>query len=184
MYETPAGTPDVVKAVSRKTHGTSPANTFDIDLPLVGPSGIECRSGGANGAYTLVFTFDGNISAVDSGSVAGAENITTSGAVGPNPNQYTVNLSGVPNARTVLITLNGVHEPLGTTLAAASANLGVLIGDVNASRQVDGNDVLAVQTKTRQRVNNTNFMLDVNTTAVIDGGDVSVTQSKTQTSLP
>src|SRR5205814_308855 len=34
------------KAVSRKVHGA--AGAFDIDLPLAGPRGIECRSGGAS----------------------------------------------------------------------------------------------------------------------------------------
>src|SRR5439155_5542547 len=40
--------------VSRKVHGS--AGTFDVDLPLSGAHGIECRSGGANNDYTLVFT--------------------------------------------------------------------------------------------------------------------------------
>src|SRR5437660_8344174 len=41
----------LISAVSRKVHGN--AGTFDISLPVVGPRGIECRSGGANGDYTL-----------------------------------------------------------------------------------------------------------------------------------
>src|SRR2546430_16455009 len=51
-------------AVSRKTQGV--AGTFDINLPLSGEPGVECRSGGGN--YTEVFTFDNN---VVSGSGAG-----------------------------------------------------------------------------------------------------------------
>src|SRR5205807_6652794 len=46
-----------ITAVSRKTHGT--AGTFDVDLPLTGPPGIECRQG--QGAslknHKVVFTF-------------------------------------------------------------------------------------------------------------------------------
>ncbi|HUE41427.1 MAG TPA: SBBP repeat-containing protein, partial [Chthoniobacterales bacterium] len=45
----------LLRAVSRKTHGT--AGTFDVDLPLSGTPGIECRSGGADGDYTIVSTF-------------------------------------------------------------------------------------------------------------------------------
>jgi hypothetical protein len=41
--------------VSRKVHDL--AGPFDIDLPLTGNLGIECRSGGPNGDYTLFFTF-------------------------------------------------------------------------------------------------------------------------------
>ena len=40
-------------AVSRKTHGG--AGDFDINLPLSGEPGVECRNSGGN--HTLVFTF-------------------------------------------------------------------------------------------------------------------------------
>jgi hypothetical protein len=62
--------------------------------------------------------------------------------------------------------------------------MGLLIGDVNASKLVDGNDVSAVQSHTRQSVNNTNFRYDVNASGLIDGNDVSLTQGQTRTSLP
>src|SRR6201984_2887231 len=45
-----------VGAVSRKTHGT--AGNFDVDLPLAGQPGIECRTGGASGNHTVIVTFD------------------------------------------------------------------------------------------------------------------------------
>jgi hypothetical protein len=44
-------------AVSRKTHGG--AGDFDINLPLVGEPGVECRS--SVGAHTLRFTFSNNV---------------------------------------------------------------------------------------------------------------------------
>src|ERR1700736_5637548 len=42
-------------AVSRKTHGT--AGTFDINLPLGGTPGIECRTGSVSGSHQVVVTF-------------------------------------------------------------------------------------------------------------------------------
>jgi hypothetical protein len=40
--------PQLVSAASRREHG---AATFDVPLPLAGPSGIECRvTGGARGS--------------------------------------------------------------------------------------------------------------------------------------
>jgi hypothetical protein len=60
----------------------------------------------------------------------------------------------------------------------------VLLGDVNSTGLVDGNDVSAVQAKTRQAATSSNFRLDVNTSGLIDGNDVSLVQSKTRTSLP
>ena len=47
--------PGLNSAVSRKTHAG--AGTFDIDLPLAGASGVECRTGGPNGDHQIVFTF-------------------------------------------------------------------------------------------------------------------------------
>ena len=43
------------RVVSRNIHGS--AGAFDIDLPMTGSPGVECRSGGANGDYQIVFTF-------------------------------------------------------------------------------------------------------------------------------
>src|SRR5207302_9056378 len=51
-----AATLPVPGVASRKTHGA--AGNFDIPLPINGPAGIECRSGGGSNSYTLVYTFD------------------------------------------------------------------------------------------------------------------------------
>jgi len=64
-----------------------------------------------------------------------------------------------------------------------SIPMAVLLGDVNLTRSVDGNDVSAVQGHTRQTVDSSNFRFDVNATGGIDGNDVSLTQSATRTSL-
>ena len=44
-----------VGAVSRKTHGG--AGDFDVDLPLVGQPGIECRKGPTSGNHKVIITF-------------------------------------------------------------------------------------------------------------------------------
>jgi hypothetical protein len=54
-YLLPNAPPIPTSVVSRKTHGT--AGDFDIDLPLTGTPGIECRTGGANGDHQVVVTF-------------------------------------------------------------------------------------------------------------------------------
>ncbi len=46
--------PTPTAVVSRKLHSGAP---FDINLPLTGNSGIECRSGGATNDYQMIFTF-------------------------------------------------------------------------------------------------------------------------------
>jgi len=166
---------ELTSVVSRKTHGNS--GTFDIDLPETGMPGTECRSGGPDNNYMLVFTFSNSVSiqgaSVTSGSVT---NFTVVA------NQVTVNLTSVSNAQTIIVTLKNVSDGLNTS--DVQATMGVLLGDVNASGLVDGNDVSAVQSHTRQSVNGANFRYDVNTDGLIDGNDVSATQAQTRTALP
>jgi hypothetical protein len=165
-----------VKAVSRKTHGTG---TFDVGLPLSGPVGIECRLGGSStGNHTIVVTFGTPISAVASATCAG--NPATTSISGTD---VTVNCTNVPNAQTVAINLVGVND--GTNTGNVNVPMGVLLGDVNATGLVDGNDVAAVQSHTRQPVNSdAQARFDVNVTGGIDGNDVALTQSQTRTRLP
>jgi hypothetical protein len=77
-----------------------------------------------------------------------------------------------------------VTDSAGNASGAVSVPMGVLLGDVNASGLVDGNDVSAVQSDARQSVTSANFRYDVNTSGLIDGNDVSITQGQTRTSLP
>ncbi len=102
----------LTNVVSRKIHGS--AGQFDVDLPLTGTPGIECRSGGAGGDYTLIFTFVNNTT-VTSASVSSGTGSVSSSSPGPNPNQYTVNLTGVTNAQYVTVTLNGVLDSTGAS---------------------------------------------------------------------
>jgi hypothetical protein len=168
--------PDLVGAVSRKTHGT--AGTFDIDL-MPPASGIEDRSGGPNGNFQIVVTFATPIISFNSAVMYGTGSVSTALASG---NQIFVNLTGVTNAQRISLTIFGVND--GTKTADYSVQMGVLLGDVNANGNVDGNDVSAVQGQTRQQVSNTNFRDDVNANGIIDGNDVSMTQGQTRTSLP
>ena len=88
-----ASTP-LVSVVSRKVHGG--AGTFDINLPLTGPRGVECRNPGSTGSpgvdYKLIFTFTGAATSCGTAS-------TGTLSSGPNSNQCTVNLTGVPSAQ-------------------------------------------------------------------------------------
>jgi hypothetical protein len=166
-----------VNVVSRKTHGN--AGTFDVDLPETGAAGIECRSGGATNDYMLVFAFTNNVSVQGASVTSGSGSVTNFNVIG---NQVMLNLNSVTNAQTIIVTLKNVSDGLNTS--DVQATMGVLLGDVNASRLVDGNDVSAVQSHTRQPVNSANFRYDVNADGLIDGNDVSITQGQTRTALP
>ena len=76
--------------------------TFDFELPLTGKLGVECRSGGAQGNYTLVLRFTnklntpGNVSVTSGlGSVSGTPIIKN--------NTMTVNLTGVANGQKIVV---------------------------------------------------------------------------------
>jgi hypothetical protein len=170
----------LVNVVSRKVHGS--AGTFDIDL--TGGNGIECRSGGPSSDYTLVFTFANFITSVSGARVtSGTGNVSTSG-IGPNPDQYTVNLTGVTNAQTISVSVTNVTDSAGDFSSTVSASMGVLVGDVNATGRVDAADVSSVRQQTLQPVATTNFRNDINVSGRIDAADVSIARQQTLTSLP
>jgi hypothetical protein len=126
-----------------------------------------------------VFTFANNVSVGGASVTSGAGNVSNFSVAG---NQATVNLTGVDNAQTIVVTLAGVNDGINTR--NVQATMGVLLADVDANGLVDGNDVSAVQSHTRQPVNSDAMArFDVNVTGGIDGNDVSITQGQTRTSL-
>jgi hypothetical protein len=172
---------DHLPVVSRMTHGS--AGDFDVSLPYPPASrGVECRSNGGN--YKLIFTFPNSLASVGSATVSTGTGTVSSSMIGPNPNQYTVNLTGVANAQYIAVTLSSVVDSAGNTGNIVSPQMGVLIGDVNASGRVDAADVSSVRQQTLQTVTSSNFREDVNASGRIDAADVSVARQQTLTSLP
>jgi hypothetical protein len=165
--------------VSRKVHGT--AGTFDVDL--TNGNGIECR--GTDGSYTLVFRFVNPLSSVSSASVtSGSGSVATSNIDPTDAHNYIVNLTGVANAQRVTVNLANVTDSAGNVSSAVSAQMGVLLGDVNASGHVDAADVSSVRQQTLQPVTSSNFREDINASGRIDAADVSIVRQQTLTSLP
>ena len=106
----PSGVIVPVGAVSRKTHGS--AGDWDVDLPLTGNSGIECRKGqGANSNdHKIVITFsnavaiNGNPQAQVTSGTGSVSNVTVNGSV------VTVDLTNVTNAQTLTLSLFSVSD--------------------------------------------------------------------------
>jgi hypothetical protein len=166
--------PPLTSVVSRKVHGS--AGTFDIDLPLTGPGGVECRSGGANGAYKMVFSFVNNVTNCGTASIGSLSS-------GPGPNRCTVNLAGVANQQNLTVTLSNVLDSQNNT-GNVSATMGVLIGDTGGNRSVNSSDVSQTKSKSGQAANSTNFRTDVSVNGTINSSDVSLVKSKSGTALP
>jgi hypothetical protein len=167
----------LVSAVSRMTHG-SITPPFDITLPLTGTRGVECRSSASLGAgnYTMVLTFSNPVTSCGSAS-------TGSVSSGPNPNQCTVNLTGVPNAQYTTVTLTGAVDSTGAT-GNVSATMGVLIGDVNASGVVTSGDTNLCKAQALQPVTAANFRNDINASGAITTGDVNIIKQNALSQLP
>ncbi len=180
--------PPLTAVVSRKVHNS--AGTFDIvlrgqDPPPPGYLGIECRSGGANGDHTLVFSFANTLTNVGGASVTnGTGSVVSSNIDSNDAHNYIVNLTGVSNAQVITVSLANVNDSLGDFSSAVSAQMGVLLGDVNASKRVDAADVSLVRQQTLQALTSANFREDINTSGRVDAADVSLARQQTLTSLP
>ncbi len=164
-------------AVSRKIHGT--AGTFDLDLPLVGTPGIECRSGGATNDYQVVVTFSGPVTFSSAQVTQGTGAVSSASTVG---NEVVINLSGVTNAQTIQITLGSVND--GTATADVSIPMSILIGDTTGNGAVNSSDIAQTQSQSGQTVNAQNFREDATANGLINSSDISLVQSKSGTSLP
>jgi len=165
----------IVSVVSRKVHGS--AGTFDVDLPLTG-TGIECRSGGANGDHQLVVTFA--VPVTFTGASTSCGSVASTSVSG---NQVTINLTGVPNASRCAATLNGVtHGSSAPGDARFPANF--LAGDTTGNGAVNSSDVAQTQSQSGQPVTSANFREDVTVNGAINSSDIALVQSKSGTALP
>jgi hypothetical protein len=175
----------LLSVVSRKTH--TGVGDFDLNLPLSGTRGVECRSGGANGNFKLIFTFLNALTSVGGVTVAGSSgNPTVAPGSGINPSdshQYIVNLTGVDNAQYVTITLTAIHDA-ANNVGNVSAQMGVLLGDVDNSGRVDSTDTFQIRQNSLQAANGSNFKTDLDESGRIDSTDVFVDRQQSLTSLP
>jgi sugar lactone lactonase YvrE len=172
----------LTSAVSRKTHGS--AGTFDVNLPLAGggsPS-VECRTGGASGDHTIVFTFNHNIATANAAVTSGAGTVAGSSAI--SNNEVAVDLTGVANAQTLTVTLSGVTDAFGQTLGDTAVNIGFLRGDTNGNGTANATDIGQTKAASGQPVTTANFRADVSASGAINATDIGIVKSSSGTSLP
>ena len=169
------GTPaafELTNAVSLKTG-------FDIALP-----GVECRLGGLNSKYQIIFTFTHTLASVGSASTScGA--ITSSTINSKDAHQYIVNITAAAcDQQEITIDLNNVSDTDGNNLALVSTTMGLLIGDVNGDGTVNAADVHKTATGVGQSLTEDNFRDDVNVDGLITRADVNLVKSNLGHSLP
>jgi Galactose oxidase, central domain/Dockerin type I domain len=156
---------------------------FAIDLPISGPSGVEDRSGGPNKKFYVAMTFNNNITSVGSATTTCGV-VSTWSISGPT---VTFNLVGVAhgcNESDITITANDVMDDMGNSLTSASVAMGLLLGDVNGDRVVDGTDFMIVRSYRGQHTDGTNYRSDVSNDGFINHSDVQLVTQQQGTSLP
>jgi hypothetical protein len=168
--------------VSRLNHGA--AGPFDIALPGSSPAGIECRSGGANKAYTLIYTLGTNLRSPGAATVSQGSATAASPTIGPNLNQVSVNLTNVTNAQHLVVDLSGLLDSLGNPIAPLSAHVDVLLGDTTANGAVNSSDIAQTQSESGHALSTSNFRTDVTANGAINSSDIATVQSQSGTGLP
>ena len=182
--------PTVTSVVSRKAHGG--AGDFDVDLPLTGTPGVECRSGGTTNDFTLVATFAGNVTVtgspqaqVTSGTGAiGSGGVSNGGMVTVSGNIVTIPLTNVADQQTISVTLNGVNSASDQPASDVVIPMSRLLGDSSGNRSVNAGDVAQVKQRIGQAVTAANFRSDLNANGSINAGDVSIAKQNTGHGVP
>jgi hypothetical protein len=163
----------LVSAASRLTHG--PAGTFDVNMPLSGTSGVECRSATT---YNAVFTFN---SAVTSGEVVVVSGTASVGTITFSGNSMIAQITGVTAAEIVTLraqNINGDGQPHG------DVPFGFLAGDATGDRRVTKPDQTLVRGQLNQPVTAANFREDLTADGRIKNSDVNVVKTNRGHSIP
>lgn len=166
---------------SRKVHGT--VGTFDIDLPLSGTPGVECRSGGATGDYKIVTTFTTPITWASAVLTAGFGSVKNDrGTATVDGANVTVELENVTSGQVIEIEINGLTAD-GTPFDI-DVPMRMLVGDVTGNGSVNSSDVSLTKSQAGRVVNQTNFRQDVTVSGSINASDISLVKSRSGTSTP
>ena len=169
-----APAPVLTSAASRIT---SPAGTFDTNLPLSATVGVEDRNG--SGSHTIVLTFDGPV-------VSGSASVTGTASAGTptfSGNEMRIPLSGVADQQTVTVTANNVMSTGGGVLPSTSVNVGFLIGDTTNDGAVNSADIGQTKSQSGAPVTISNFRQDVTNDGTINSADIGLVKSKSGNAL-
>ncbi len=167
-------------AASRKIHGA--AGTFNIPMPLAGTPGVECRDGGANGDYTLVFTFANPLTSAGGAIVTAGNGSVSSTSV--SGNSLIVNLTNVTTAQRVTVNALDVRDNAGKVSDSVPVTMRVIVGDTGASGSVTGTDVSQTKVQVGAVVGAGNFREDVLANGNINGTDVSAVKVHSGQGVP
>jgi hypothetical protein len=164
-------------AVSRKMQG---ANSYDINLPLAGVGGVECRSGGAGNNYQIVVTFSNNVSYSNVALTTGTGMV--SNVSGNNTATLTIDLSGVTSPQKIVVTISSLNDGFATSNLAIPMR--ILVGDTTGNGSVNSTDVSQTKLQSGQAVTASNFRQDVSANGTLNATDVSTVKGRSGQSVP
>jgi CSLREA domain-containing protein len=170
-------------AVSRKAHGA--AGAFDIPLPLKGPVGLECRSGGAAMDYQLVLTFAAPVTFDSAAVTSGTGNVsstTLTASTAGGGTTITIHLTGVANAQRLTVALFGVSD--GTQSGDVGLRVGIGLGDTTGNGAVNASDIAETKAQAGQPVSTANFRNDVTANGAINASDIGLVKAQSGIDLP
>ena len=163
-----AAAPALVSAVSRVAHGSS--GSFDVQLPLTGGTGIECRS--VAKGVTVVFTFDQPVTA---GSATVTAGTGVAGTATLAAYTMSVPVTGLADASAVTVTAANVKNAAGDVLATAGVTVRTLFGDVDGNGVLTSSDVNLTRAAVGAGVaiNGGNFRCDASGDGAFTSSDVN-----------
>ena len=166
-----ASPPVLVLAVLRMVHGSG-GPTYDIQLPLSGGTGVECRTV-ANG-LTIVLSFD-RICRRRRRGITGCQ-ATVNGSPTFSGNTMSVALNAVGDAQTITLALSNVAKASSELMVPKNVVFRTLFGDVNANGLLSGSDVNIAKAALASNLGVTggNFRSDVNANNSLSGSDVNL----------
>jgi len=162
-------------AVSREVQGAGPeAMSFDLNLPLTGAPAVECRTGPA----TIVFRFANAITNVAGATVASGVGAIRRSYIADDPHEYIVELSKVANQQYITVELTNLTESTGYVIPSATAEMGVLLGDVDGDGVVNSADAHLARQKSGLTTTRDNYRFDLNGDGAINSGDATIVRSE------
>jgi len=174
LLQTTETTLSLTSAASRKKHGN--AGPFDIDLPLTGTPGVECRVGnGGTFLQTIVFTFSEDVTSISGASTTTCGRVDSTTISGST---VTVELGHVTcDGSDITVTVPGVNGASGSV--DASVTMTLRTGDVNADGRVGTADLMEIRMNVgRGLVNDDNFRDDITVDGKVNHGDTTLEKSK------
>ncbi len=167
-----------LSAVSRKVHGG--AGTFDINLPLTGAPGVECRQGQGPSFtnHQIVVTFAAPVTFASAMVTTGTGTVDSATASG---NQVTIELSNVADRQTLALTLVNVND--GANSSDVIIPISFVLGDVTGNGSVTSTDIGQAKAQTGPAITGT-FRADVVPNGNINATDISLIKAQAGVARP